>query len=71
MIYAKEKNAKQLLGSKIFNEIKTKSGLPHGLGHGYYEEYRVLSKDEQLSAKGLELAKKSKIYYEKIKAIRL
>ncbi|MDR0733806.1 MAG: hypothetical protein LBF08_07090 [Dysgonamonadaceae bacterium] len=71
MIYAKEKNAEQLLGSKLFNEIKTKSGLPHGLGHGYYEEDRVLSVAERQAEKGKGLVEKSKAYYEKIRAVKL
>jgi hypothetical protein len=71
MIYAKEKNAEQLLGSKLFNEIKTKSGLPHGLGHGYYEGYRVLSATARQAGKGKELVEKSKAYYEKLRAVSL
>jgi hypothetical protein len=71
MIYAKESSAKELLGTKLFNEIKNKSKMPHGLGHKYYEEYRILSREDQLSAKGRALAEKSKDYYQKAKAIKL
>jgi hypothetical protein len=71
MIYAKESGAEAILSKSLFNQIKTKAGLPNGLGHKYYEEYRLLSREEQLSAKGRELAEKSKAYYEKIKAIKL
>lgn len=71
MIYAKEKKAEQFLGSKLFNEIKTKSGLPHGLGHRYYEEYRVLSATERQAGKGKELIEKSKAYYEKLRSVSL
>ena len=38
-------------------------GVEGGLGHKYYEEWRAMSKEEQLSAKGQELKKKSEEYY--------
>ncbi|MDR0657677.1 MAG: hypothetical protein LBG18_01860 [Mediterranea sp.] len=71
MIYAKETYAKEMLGTDLFNNIKEKSGLQNGLGHKYYEEYRQLSKAEQMSKKGRDLASKSKVYYEKIRAVKL
>lgn len=71
MIYAKDRKAKDILGADLFNKIKEKSGLPHGLGHGYYKEYRVLSVPERQSAKGRELVEESKKYYERIRAVKL
>jgi hypothetical protein len=71
MIYAKEINAKSILGDELFNEIKKKSGLPHGLGHKYHEEYRILSAKEKQSAKGRELEEKSRKYYESIRKVKL
>ncbi|MDR0660071.1 MAG: hypothetical protein LBG19_04560 [Prevotellaceae bacterium] len=75
MIYAKEVNAKSILGDELFNKIKQKSGLPHGLGHKYYEEIRALEDDGVLEdedvIKKKELEKKSRDYYGLIRKIRL
>lgn len=65
MIYAKElpKNAKAILGEKLWNKIHRETGIEGGLGHKYYEEWRVMSKEEQQSAKGIALRKRSEEYY--------
>lgn len=65
MIYAKEKpeDAKRILGLKTWNAIRKEVGIEGGLGHKYYEEWRAMSKEEQLSAKGQALKKKSEEYY--------
>ena len=65
MIYAKElpKNAKAILGEKLWNKIRQETGIEGGLGHKYYEEWRVMSKEEQQSAKGIALRKRSEEYY--------
>lgn len=65
MIYAKElpENAKAILGEKLWNKIHRETGIEGGLGHKYYEEWRVMSKEEQQSAKGIALRKKSEEYY--------
>lgn len=62
MIYAKEKpvNAKRILGEKLWNEIHAQTGIGGGLGHKYYEQWRVLDK---ASEKAIEIAKKSVDYY--------
>lgn len=62
MIYAKEKpvNAKRILGEKLWNEIHAQTGIEGGLGHKYYEQWRVLDK---ASEKAIEIAKKSVDYY--------
>lgn len=65
MIYAKElpENAKAILGEKLWNKIYRETGIEGGLGHKYYEEWRVMSKEEQQSAKGVALRKRSEEYY--------
>jgi hypothetical protein len=65
MIYAKElpENAKKILGDKLWNNIHKEVGVEGGLGHKYYEEWRVMSKAEQRSAMGKALKKKSEEYY--------
>lgn len=65
MIYAKElpENAKAILGEKLWNKIHRETGIEGGLGHKYYEEWRVMSKEEQQSAKGIVLRKRSEEYY--------
>ena len=45
MIYAKEKDAEQIIGSKAFERIKNKTGLEAGKGHKYYEEWRDMPLD--------------------------
>lgn len=69
MIYAKElpENAKKILGDDVWNAIRKEVGVEGGLGHKYYEEWRIMSKDEQLSAQGLALKKKSEKYYSHFK----
>ena len=65
MIYAKElpENARKILGDKLWNNIHKEVGVEGGLGHKYYEEWRVMSKAEQCSAMGEALKKKSEEYY--------
>ena len=65
MIYAKElpKNAKAILGEKLWNKIHQETGIEGGLGHKYYEEWRVMSREEQQSAKGIALRKRPEEYY--------
>jgi hypothetical protein len=71
MIYAKNKSAKAILGNELYNKIKSASGgLENGLGHKYYEEYRILSDTEQQSERGRKLAEQAKAYYEKIRSIK-
>ena len=62
MIYAKEEPvyAKRILGEKLWNEIYAQTGIEGGLGHKYYEQWRVLDK---ASEKAIEIAKKSVDYY--------
>lgn len=62
MIYAKEEPtiAKQILGEKRWNEIRGETGMEGGLGHKYYEQWRVLDK---ASDEALKIAQKSIEYY--------
>ena len=72
MIYGKDTEAKTILGEELFERIKEKSGVQHGLGHKFYEESRVL--DETLPGnieKLKRLRDESRAYYAKLRAIRL
>lgn len=62
MIYAKEKpeDAKRILGEKRWKEIQQQTGIEGGLGHKYYEEWRVLDKADKKAQK---IAEKSIEYY--------
>ena len=62
MIYAKEKpeDAKRILGEKRWQEIQKQTGMKGGLGHKYYEEWRVLDKADKKAQK---IAEKSIEYY--------
>lgn len=62
MIYAKEppKIAKQILGESIWNKIMQKTKLEGGLGHKFYEQWRLLNPK---SKEAIEIAKKSVEYY--------
>lgn len=64
MIYAKEnpKDAIRILGKQRWNEIKKQTGVDGGLGHKYYEEWRMLDKN---SEKAKIIEKKSIDYYSK------
>lgn len=65
MIYAKENpaNAIRIIGQKRWDEIHKVTGLEGGLGHKYYEEWRV-SPPESVSAR--EIQNLSRKYYSKI-----
>jgi hypothetical protein len=62
MIYAKEKpkDAKRILGEKRWEEINKQTGIEGGLGHKYYEEWRLLDKSSDEAQK---ISKKSVEYY--------
>lgn len=66
MIYAKElpKIAKQLLGESMWNKIMQKTKLEGGLGHKFYEQWRLLNPK---SKEAIEIAKKSVEYYRHFK----
>ncbi len=62
MIYAKEKpeDAKRILGEKRWKDIQNQTGVKGGLGHKYYEEWRVLDKADKKAQK---IVEKSIEYY--------
>lgn len=62
MIYAKEKpaDARRVIGDELWNQIHRETGLEGGLGHKFYEAYRVLDPD---SPEAKEILRKSREYY--------
>ncbi|WP_339533364.1 PAAR domain-containing protein [Pseudomonas mucidolens] len=66
MIYAKEPEplARVLLGDDTYNAVAAKTEVPGGLGHKYYEDFRVLDK---ASPEAQAIADKSKAYYEAVR----
>lgn len=62
MIYAKESEAaaKHILGDDLWNAIRRETGQPGGLGHKYYEEYRLISTSAK---RKMELKRLSEEYY--------
>ena len=69
MIYAKEppEDAKRVIGEALWRKINRETGLPGGLGHKYYEQYRSLTYEQQQSELGQEIARKSEEYYSHFK----
>ena len=66
MIYAKEKPnvAKSVLGEDVWNKIKKETGMQGGLGHKFYEEFRILDKNiPEQAKKMIEIEKRSREYY--------
>jgi hypothetical protein len=66
MIYAKqgEDSSIRILGEDVFNKIKVETGLPGGLGHKYYEDWRLLNPlNPEEAAKMKEIEATSKKYY--------
>jgi uncharacterized Zn-binding protein involved in type VI secretion len=66
MIYAKEPEplARALLGDDTYDAVAAKTSVPGGLGHQYYEDFRVLDKS---SPQAQAIADKSKAYYEAVR----
>lgn len=66
MIYAKESEplARGLLGDETYDAVAAKTDVPGGLGHKYYEEFRVMDKTDP-DAKVI--AGKSKAYYDAVR----
>jgi len=67
MIYAKEPEgiARQLLGNDRYDSIASKTKVEGGLGHKYYEEWRVIKNKDSNEAKAI--ANKSRAYYESVR----
>ena len=71
MIYAKETpaNARMLLGEDLYNKIAAETGIEGGLGHKFYEQYRVITpadiaKDPSLIDVKAQLEARSQRYYD-------
>lgn len=65
MIYAKEppEIAKAIIGDDVWERIHKQTNVAGGLGHKYYEEWRVMSIEEQQSERGQNLLRESLEYY--------
>lgn len=66
MIYAKESEplARALLGDSVYNSVAARSGVPGGLGHRFYEQWRVLDPN---SSAALSIAQQSRAYYDAVR----
>ena len=62
MIYAKENPdvAQSIIGKQLWNKIRRETGQEGGLGHTFYEKWRVL---DPKSREAKEILKKSREYY--------
>ncbi|WP_443691973.1 hypothetical protein [Pseudomonas sp.] len=54
----------RLLGDDTYNAVAAKANVEGGLGHKYYEEWRVLDPN---SAEAKAIANQSKAYYDTIR----
>jgi len=66
MVYGKSTvaDAKEWLGEKLFNQIKTKYKVEAGRGHLLYERFRSLTTEQKEGRIGQDLVKQSKEYYD-------
>lgn len=75
MIYAKEPAARSIIGTDTYNAIRKATGLPPGMGHKYYEEWRAISESTTVTAaqaKRLrEIERLSRAYYKTIRGVKL
>ena len=72
MIYGKDVRPRTIIGNTTYNKIKRFSGLEPGLGHKYYEEWRMLHRDIPQELKRMkELEDLSKAYYNALRSIKL
>lgn len=67
MIYAKEgeTTTRQYLGMAAYNKVASRTSVLPGLGHKYYEEWRILPPDDP---KGQAIAKQSRSYYDTVRS---
>ncbi|MNZ26550.1 hypothetical protein D3C78_437450 [compost metagenome] len=68
MIFAKEPEAlaRNLLGNETYDAVASQAGVPGGLGHRYYEDWRVL---DPTSSSAQAIAEKSKAYYNAVRGL--
>lgn len=67
MIYAKEAPgvARGILGDTVYDNLRSKPGMPEaGLGHAYYEQWRVL---DPTSSTAAEIAARSRAYHDAVR----
>ena len=71
IIYGKmpEKEARMFLGDNLYSKFK-KQGIEGGLGHKFYEEYRILSAEEKESIIGKTIMQKSFDYYDRCRKLK-
>ncbi len=67
MIFAKEPGtvARQFLGDQRYDEIAARSGVPGGLGHELYEQWRVLDPNTPAAQS---IAAQSRGYYNQVRS---
>ncbi len=70
MIYGKELHPEKFIGEDLCKEIKAKCGLQPGLGHKYYERYRVMNRitDQEEMAR---IERDAKAYYNALRSLIL
>ena len=58
MIYAKEKpeDAMRIIGEGLWNKIRKETGIEGGLGHKYYEQWRLLDPNSEEAKKIVKLS---------------
>jgi hypothetical protein len=56
--------ARVLLGDSVYNSIAARSGVPGGLGHDFYEKWRVLDPNSSAAAS---IAEQSRAYYDAVR----
>lgn len=69
MIFAKEPEplARALIGNEQYEAITRQSSVPGGLGHKYYEEWRIIEDKSSPAAKAIQ--QKSRDYYDAIRSM--
>lgn len=67
MIFAKEREetARAILGNDVYEQIAEKTGMEGGLGHKFYEQFRVLK--DKTTEEALQIIEASKQYYQQIR----
>lgn len=71
MIYAKEKDARTILGDELYNKLEA-FGIEGGKGHEFYDEWRKLNPSVEDELKRMrEIERKSVEYYNQIRNIEL
>jgi hypothetical protein len=56
--------ARALLGDSVYNSVAARSGVPGGLGHVFYEQWRVLNPNSSAASS---IAQQSRAYYDAVR----